>query len=108
MLLDSYQNHPEAKSLGPDGKPCEFDTRGLLQRAHIVANWPPIYIGKESDKHLGRGRRLESSGFHNDSVPAKRKRSCERRATGANRKSTQAGIHAQGDQSAHVRENLQS
>ena len=22
MLLDSYQNHPEAKSLGPDGKPC--------------------------------------------------------------------------------------
>ena len=41
MLLDSYQNHPEAKSLGPDGKPCEFDTRGLLQRAHIAANWPP-------------------------------------------------------------------
>ena len=28
MLLDSYQNHPEAKSLGPDGNPCEFDTRG--------------------------------------------------------------------------------
>jgi hypothetical protein len=55
MLLDSYQNHPEAKSLGPDGKPCEFDTRGLLQRAHIVANWPPIYIGKESDKHWEEG-----------------------------------------------------
>jgi hypothetical protein len=36
MLLDSYQNHPEAKSLGPDGKPCDCDTRGLLQRAHIV------------------------------------------------------------------------
>jgi hypothetical protein len=51
MLLESYQNHPEAKSLGPDGKPCEFDTRGLLQRAHIVANWPPVYIGKESDRH---------------------------------------------------------
>jgi hypothetical protein len=49
--LESYQNHPEAKSLGPDGKPCEFDTRGLLQRAHIVANWPPVYIGKESDRH---------------------------------------------------------
>lgn len=55
MLLDSYQNHPEAKSLGPDGKPCEFDTRGLLRRAHIVANWPPIYIGKESDKHWEEG-----------------------------------------------------
>jgi hypothetical protein len=51
MLLDVYQNHPEAKSLGADGKPCEFDTRGLLQRAHVVANWPPIYIGKESDRH---------------------------------------------------------
>ncbi len=51
MLLDSYQNHPEAKSLGPDAKPCEFDTRGLLQRAHVAANWPPIYIGKESDRH---------------------------------------------------------
>jgi hypothetical protein len=42
MLLESYQNHPEAKSLGPEGKPCEFDTHGLLQRAQIVANWPPI------------------------------------------------------------------
>ena len=55
MLLDAYQNHPEAKSLGPDGKPCEFDTLGLLQRAHIVANWPPIYIGKESDRHWEEG-----------------------------------------------------
>jgi hypothetical protein len=51
QLVESYQNHPEAKSLGRDGKPCEIDTRGLLQRAHIVANWPPIYIGKESDRH---------------------------------------------------------
>ena len=56
MLLESYQNHPEAKSLGPDGRPCEFDTRGLLQRAHIVANWPPIYIGKESDRHWEEGK----------------------------------------------------
>jgi hypothetical protein len=55
MLLDSYKDHPEAKSLGPDGNPCEFDTRGLLQRAHIVANWPLIYIGKESNKHWEEG-----------------------------------------------------
>jgi hypothetical protein len=55
MLLDAYQNHPEAKSLGPDGNPCEFDTRGLLQRSHIVANWPPVYIGKESDRHWEEG-----------------------------------------------------
>ena len=63
MLLDAYQNHPEAKSLGPDGKPCEFDTRGLLQRAHIVANWPPIYIGKESDKHWEEGEDLSLLDF---------------------------------------------
>ncbi len=55
MLLESYQNHPEAKSLGPDGMPCEFNTRGLLRRAHIIANWPLIYIGKESDRHWEEG-----------------------------------------------------
>jgi hypothetical protein len=63
MLLDTYQNHPEAKSLGPAGKACEFDTRGLLQRAHIVANWPPIYIGKESDKHWEEGEDLSLLDF---------------------------------------------
>jgi hypothetical protein len=63
MLLESYQNHPEAKSLGPDGKPCEFDTKGLLQRAHIVANWPPIYIGKESDRHWDEGDDLSLLDF---------------------------------------------
>jgi len=63
MLLESYQNHPEAKSLGPSGKDCEFDTRGLLQRAHIVANWPPIYIGKESDKHWEEGEDLSLLKF---------------------------------------------
>jgi hypothetical protein len=63
MLLNQYQNHPEAKSLGPDGKHCEFDTRGLLQRAHIVANWPPIYIGKESDKHWEEGEDLSLLEF---------------------------------------------
>ncbi len=63
MLLEAYQNHPEAKSLGPDGKPCEFDTRGLLQRAHIIANWPPIYIGKESDRHWEEGEDLSLLEF---------------------------------------------
>lgn len=63
MLLESYQNHPEAKSLGPDAKPCKSDTRGLLQRAHIVANWSPIYIGKESDKHWEEGEDLSLLDF---------------------------------------------
>ena len=62
-LLDSYQKHPEAKSLGPGGRSCEFDTRGLLQRAHIIANWPPIYIGKESDRHWEEGDDLSLLEF---------------------------------------------
>ncbi len=63
MLLDSYQNHPEAKSLGPNGEPCETHTQGLLQRADIVANWPPIYIGKESDRHWEGGEDLSLLEF---------------------------------------------
>jgi hypothetical protein len=63
MLLDSYQNHPEAKSLGPDGNPCDSRTRGLLQRAHIEANWPPVYIGKESDRHWEEGEDLSLLKF---------------------------------------------
>ncbi|MGH9574704.1 MAG: hypothetical protein ACRD40_14395 [Candidatus Acidiferrales bacterium] len=50
MLLNLYQKHPEAKSLGPDGTPCDYKTRGLLQRAHVGANGI-IHIGKESDRH---------------------------------------------------------
>ena len=71
MLLDAYQNHPEAKSLAPGGGPCEFDTQGLLQRAHIVANWPPIYIGKESDRHWEEGEDLSLLEFN--SIVYKRK-----------------------------------
>jgi len=63
ILLDSYQNHPEAKSLGPNGEPCGADTRGLLQRAHIVANWPLIYIGKEHDRHWEEGEDLSLLDF---------------------------------------------
>jgi len=35
----------------------------LLQRAHIVANWPTIYIGKESDKHWEEGEDLSLLEF---------------------------------------------
>jgi len=63
MLLESYRLHPEAKSLGPDGEECGPETQGLLQRAHIVANWPPVYIGKESDKHWEQGEDLSLLEF---------------------------------------------
>jgi hypothetical protein len=54
QLVESYQNHPEAKSLGPDGESCKIDTQGLLQRAHIVAG-EHIKIGKESDRLWEQG-----------------------------------------------------
>jgi hypothetical protein len=47
-LLIEYQEHPEAKSLAPDGSPCEASTSGLLKRAHIVAG-EFRYVDKETD-----------------------------------------------------------
>jgi hypothetical protein len=53
-LLAEYQEHPEAKSLAPDGTPCKSDTKGLLKRAHIVTG-ELRYIGKETDHKWGEG-----------------------------------------------------
>jgi len=53
-LLIEYQEHPEAKSLAPNGTPCEANTRGLLQRAHIVAG-EFRYVGKETDRKWEEG-----------------------------------------------------
>jgi hypothetical protein len=63
MLLDAYRAHPEAKSLGPNGNLCESNTRGLLQRAHIVTNSSPMDIGKESDTHWEEGDDLSLLDF---------------------------------------------
>jgi len=46
-MIEEYIRHPEAKSLGPDGKPCTAETRGLLQRAHVTAG-QIRYIDKET------------------------------------------------------------
>ena len=53
-LLIEYQQHPEAKSLAPDGCPCEADTTGLLQRAHVIAG-DFRYVGKETDRKWEEG-----------------------------------------------------
>lgn len=53
-LLTEYQQHPEAKSLAPDGRPCRADTKGLLQRAHITAG-EFRYVGKEADRKWEEG-----------------------------------------------------
>jgi hypothetical protein len=54
--------HPEAKSLGFDGRPSESTTRGLLKRARsIAANHRRI--GKESDRRWEEGAELESLSY---------------------------------------------
>jgi hypothetical protein len=53
-LLIEYQEHPEAKSLAPDGTPCKGATKGLLKRAHIVAG-ELRYVGKETDRKWEEG-----------------------------------------------------
>jgi hypothetical protein len=61
-LLYRYQQHPEAKSLDADGRPCDGATRGLLQRAHITAG-KHRRIGKESDRRWEEGAELESLSY---------------------------------------------
>ena len=48
-VLDDYRTHPEAKSLGSDGRPCDRATVGLLSRRPVKAA-AIHYIGKESNK----------------------------------------------------------
>jgi hypothetical protein len=59
-LLYRYMFHPEAKSLGPDGKPCGRETRGLLQRTHVIAG-KHRRIGKECDRRWEEGDDFEST-----------------------------------------------
>src|SRR5579864_268575 len=47
--LTEYRVHPEPKSLGPDGQPCNRKTMGLLSRRPVTAGHL-TYIGKESNK----------------------------------------------------------
>jgi hypothetical protein len=72
-LFYRYMQHPEAKSVGPDGKPCKGDTRGLLGRAHIIAG-KHRQISKEHDRRWEEGDDLESLLF----VPLEYKQPGER------------------------------
>jgi len=61
-LLIEYQEHPEAKSLGPDGTSCKAATRGLLKRAHVVAG-EIRYVGKETDRKWEEGDEISILEF---------------------------------------------
>jgi len=53
-LLVQYREHPEAKSLAPDGSPCKATTTGLLKRTHVFAG-EFRYVGKETDRKWEEG-----------------------------------------------------
>jgi hypothetical protein len=57
-VLADYRTHPEPKSLGPDGKPCDRATVGELRRRHVRPLPPISHIGKETNKHDERQANL--------------------------------------------------
>lgn len=61
-VLGAYREHPEAKFVGHDGKPCDALTRGLLHRSHIVAN-RHRYIGKETSRRWEQGDDISMVDF---------------------------------------------
>jgi hypothetical protein len=61
-VLRLYPLHPESKSLAPDGSPCSTHTRGLLQRASVVAG-THRYVGKETDRRWELGEDLSLVQF---------------------------------------------
>jgi hypothetical protein len=48
-LIAAHPYHPEAKSLGPDGQPCDRRTVGLLGRRPVMATEITV-IGKEANE----------------------------------------------------------
>jgi hypothetical protein len=65
IILNRYLKKEEAKSLGPDGTPCNSETQGLLGRAHIVVD-KISPVGKETDRRWEQGEdpSMLESGIH--------------------------------------------
>jgi hypothetical protein len=49
-IFSQYVNHPEYKSLAPNGSPCEADSHGLLRLYPVTANPEFHLIGKETER----------------------------------------------------------
>jgi hypothetical protein len=49
-VIKKYSEHPEFKSLAPDGSPCSKHTAGLLRRRPVIAKPIFKFIGKEVDR----------------------------------------------------------
>ena len=61
-LVIQYQKHPEAKSLAPDESACKAETKGLLRRAHVIAE-EIRYVGKETDRKWEEGDEISLLDF---------------------------------------------
>ena len=48
-VVEAYWEHPEAKSVGPAGRPSTGGTIGLLMRRHVRPSWIQ-HIGKEANR----------------------------------------------------------
>jgi hypothetical protein len=61
-LVIQYQQHPESKSLAPDGTPCRAETEGLLKRSPVIAG-EIRYVGKETDRKWEEGDEISILEF---------------------------------------------
>jgi hypothetical protein len=50
MVLSQYVQHPEYKSLAPDGNPCKANSHGLLRRYPVTATPALHLVGKETER----------------------------------------------------------
>lgn len=48
-VIHEFRTHPEAKSCGPEGRPCDRQTVGLLGR-RVVQETYIVHVGKEANK----------------------------------------------------------
>jgi len=48
-VVREYERHPEAKSLGPDGRPCHAHTRGVLSPRPVIAE-ELLALGKDTHR----------------------------------------------------------
>lgn len=62
-VVNDYVNNPECKFNGPDGTQCTSETRGVLQRMHVVAG-EHRYCGKETKRKLEHGPVDHDQDFH--------------------------------------------
>jgi hypothetical protein len=53
-ILNTYVNNPESKFVAPGGNRCNLDTRGILERDHVIARLHR-YCGKEFKRKLEQG-----------------------------------------------------